>query len=236
MEADVATQNMTSMASLESASFWWGLFAVSFAATTAVCGFFAWWSSSRLADAKDRALKDFQSRSAVEISSANARTAEAQKATEELRKQQAPRFTHIDPNASNLGDGKLKSLLTGKVTGEVNIAFEVDDAESFILATCIHADLKNSGWNVVQFGELPNELSIRPFVGVPANRAPLEIRAGGYQLGINVVSPVTDDSTNPDMPAGVLKQAIAGCELMVGGGVNPKLPPNRIMVVVGKKH
>lgn len=225
---------------VESASTWFGIAAVGLTALAAVAGCLAWYFSSVLAERKDGEYKQFRETSQASIAEANEkaavlneRAAQAELKLEELRKQQTPR-------AERLRRSEFQNLLQGKVTGEAMIWYFPDDVEAMDFAFALMGELTKAKWTVGTPEPIPSDMVVADLRNdrkpETLKKIPLQMRAGGTSQSINVISQKFEDPPfGTTTPVGVIRNALIESGFPIGGSVDDSFPPNKVVVVIGKK-
>lgn len=162
----------------------------------------------------------------TELAEARERQATAEFKLEQLRKQQQPRW-------AQLHDSDFTNHLSGKAAGEAVIWYTPDDTEAYMFANTLTMLMPFSGWRASSPNVIPPTGAI-PGVQRSGRQwfpgTPLEFRAGGNGQGLSVISQKLDAP-----PKRALVGALAKCGFFVHGAADDKLPPDRIVVIIGKK-
>ena len=234
VEAAVTTQNKTM-----SWSVFFGGGAVVIGAVAGIFAIVGWYISWQEGNAKDDAATSLAEKNRAKfveletrLSDSRTEQAKAEIKLEELRKAQAPRYLAL---GSFFANGAFANLMSGKATSDVEILYPSDDEEAFFLAASVFADLGKLTWNVVRFTTF-SEADVLPHQREPISRIiPLQMRVGGTNSGINLVTKVSGNGNQRAAQVAALKDALTTCGVTVSETSNGELSPDLVRVVVGKK-
>jgi len=164
-------------------------------------------------------------------------TAKAEEKLLELAKRQAGR---------RFAKGSLSSLLKAKAVGTVKIQYQPDDTEAFEFAMSAVGELSDVGWKVAGIERIPDNASMVSAWPVEIRGQmspqqlererqllPVSVRAGGGS-GLAIVAKSIQDRP-ADGAYEVLREALLALTSQIASRVDPTLPEDTFILVVGPK-
>jgi hypothetical protein len=129
----------------------------------------------------------------------------------------------------------FKKALLGKPKATIlDIWYQPDNGEAYVLALNVYWELRNASWNVLQ---QPMPIPRPPTDKEPT--LPLSIRAGGPTWGVGVVAKEFPKDTNPEKSAAwALMRALSeSIESPSGtaGSDDKDFPNDKLRIIVGAK-
>jgi hypothetical protein len=196
--------------------------------------------ASRVVNRQQRTdLEKFKQTSQVAIAEANERAAklenEAEQARLELEKIRLTRFDRFNRN-------EFRNRIRGKPKIRVELLFQKDDVDSYILAMAVKGCLDAEDWNTI--GPRPIREEDVSFSEINKD-APLSVRAGVNMGGLSYVVKQLRRYDDQNEPVNVLMSAFTAgkrglgdtqTSTVFGGMSDPSLPEDLVKLIIGPRY
>jgi len=221
-----------SPSSIESWSSWLGAAALAFGVLAAFTAIIAWGFSQKSGKLKDEALDKFKAEARERAAKLENEAAQARL---EFAKITRPRFEKFNSDA-------FRNKLKGKPRRiRVELLFQPEDSDSYMLATAIKGCLNAEGWTTIG----PRVIREEDITSDMDKDVPLSIRAGAGLGGASYVAKRDPVFNDEDDPINVLISALVagrsfppGTESSMGfnGSQDPLLPDDLVRLVIGPRY